>query len=89
MAGAHFSGQVAISAIDGNQLLALLFPKADLTAGVSSLPGTITIRGSGTSDQLDTSATVKASALQAQVDGVTSLKDGFAFTARQRLKLDA
>jgi hypothetical protein len=76
----QFSGQLGLSGADGNKLIALLFPKAGLAASAS--PGAITIRASGTPDRLDTSATIKAPSLQAQIDGATEFKDAFFFSGK-------
>ncbi len=79
---AHFSGQIALSAVEGNKLVALLFPKA-ADSGASNAPGTIAIRANGTSERLDTSATVKAALLQAQIDGAAAFNaQGFSFTGK-------
>ena len=78
----HYSGQLALSSADGNKLVALLSPKAGAAAGVSASPGAITIRASGTPDRLDTSATIKAPSLQAQIDGAAELKQTFVFSGK-------
>ena len=85
----HFSGQLALSAADGNKLVGLLFPKAGLAAGVSASPGAITIRASGTPDRLDTSATVKAPSLQAQIDGAAEFKKTFFFSGKAQASSQA
>jgi len=81
----HFSGQLALSAADGNKLVGLLSPKAGLAAGVSASPGALTIRASGTPDRLDTSATVKAPSLQAQIDGAAEFKKSFFFSGKAQV----
>ena len=78
----QFSGQLALSGADGNKLIALLFPKAGLAAAASASPGAITIRASGAPDRLDTSATIKAPSLQAQIDGATEFKETFFFSGK-------
>ena len=84
--GGYFSGQLALSAADGNKLVGLLSPKAGLAAAaVSASPGTLTIRASGTPDRLDTSATVKAPTLQAQIDGAAEFKKTFFFSGKAQV----
>jgi len=68
--------------IDGNKLVALLSSKAAAAMGISPYPGTITIRASGTADRFDTSTTVKAASLQAQIDGAAELKKTFSFSGK-------
>ncbi len=78
----QFSGQVALSAADGDKLVALLSPKAGAGAGASASPGAITISASGTPDRLDTSATIKAPSLQAQIDGAAEFKQSLFFSGK-------
>ena len=85
----HFSGQLALAAADGNKLVGLLSPKAGLAAGVSASPGALTIRASGTPDRLDTSATVKAPTLQAQIDGAAEFKKSFFFSGKAQVSSQA
>ncbi len=85
----QFSGQLALSAPDGNKLVALLSTKAGAALGVSNSPGTITIRASGTPDRLDTSTTVKAASLQAQIDGVAELSKAFYFSGKAQASTQA
>ncbi len=80
---AGFSGQLALSAMEGNALVSLLFPKAGLSSGASNSPGAIAIRANGTSERLDMSASVKAALLQAQIDGAAAFKgQTFSFTGK-------
>ena len=80
---AHFSGQMALSAVEGNKLVALLFPKAGSSPGASNSQGTIAIRANGTSERLDASATVKSALLQAQIDGAAAFTGRtFSFTGK-------
>ncbi len=67
---------LGVSAIDGDKLVALLFPRAVFTAAALATPGNISIRADGTSERLDTSASIKAAALQAQIDGTAEIKAG-------------
>ncbi len=83
------SGQLALSAADGNKLVALLSTKAGTASGAPTYPGTITIRASGTPDRLDTSTTVKAPSLQAQIDGAVELKQTFFFSGRAQASTQA
>jgi uncharacterized protein involved in outer membrane biogenesis len=77
------SAQFGISAPDGNKLLALLFPKADLAPSASVSAGTITVRVNGASQKFETSGTLKAGTLQVQLDGATEIKaKTFAFNGR-------
>ena len=85
----QFSGQLALSAADGNKLIALLSTKAEAASGASTYPGTITIRASGTPDRLDTSTTVKAPSLQAQIDGAVELKKAFYFSGKAQVSTQA
>ena len=85
----QFSGQLALSAADGNKLVALLSTKAGAASGASPYPGTITIRASGTPDRLDTSTTVKAPSLQAQIDGAVELKQTFFFSGKAQASTQA
>ena len=83
------SGQLALTAADGNKLVALLSPKAGAALGASTYPGTITIRASGTSDRLDTSTTVKSPSLQAQIDGAVELTKAFYFSGKAQASTPA
>jgi len=85
----QFSGQLALSAADGNKLVALLSTKAGAALGASPYPGTITIRANGTPDRLDTSTTVKAPSLQAQIDGAVELKQAFFFSGKAQASTQA
>jgi len=78
----HFSGQLALSAADGDKLAALLSPKAGPAAVASASPGAVTIRVNGAPDRLDTSVTVKTPSLQAQIDGAAEFDKAFFFSGK-------
>jgi hypothetical protein len=67
----QLSAQVRISEPDGNKLLGLLFPDAVLAPGASLSPGVLAIGLSGSSERLDTTATLNTGALQLQLDGAS------------------
>jgi hypothetical protein len=77
----QLSAVLGLSSADGNKLAALLFPGLATTA--AAVPGNIAIRIDGGSGRFDTSASIKADALQAQIEGVTEAKTGaFVFTGK-------
>ncbi|MGA7325040.1 MAG: AsmA family protein [Rhodomicrobium sp.] len=63
------SGQLRVSAPNGNKLVTLIFPSAILPPEASASSGEIAIRINGTSAKLETSASLNSGALQAQFDG--------------------
>jgi uncharacterized protein involved in outer membrane biogenesis len=78
----QFAAQLGASAMDGTKLIALLFPKAGLTAGASSSPAVLTIRASGTSERVEASGTIKAAQAQAQIDGTAEFKAQSSFSGK-------
>ncbi len=78
----RFSGQAALSAPDGDKLVAFLLPKGGQMAATSPSPGALTIRASGTPDRLETSATLKAASFSAQFDGTAGFKKTFFFSGK-------
>jgi hypothetical protein len=75
----QLSAQLKISEPDGNKLLSLLFPNADLGPGASLSPGAVAIGLNGTGERLDTTATLNTGLLQLQLDGA-SAADGQSLT---------
>ncbi len=71
---ARLSAQLSLSSNDGNALLALALPGADLVPGASLAPGTLSFKLDGAAGQIQTNAALSAPALQAQIDGVTSFQ---------------
>ena len=79
----HVSGQIALSAADGDKLASLLSPGAGPAAGAPVSPGTIMIRANGIpADRLDTAVTVKIPSLQAQIEGTAKLGSAFSFSGK-------
>ncbi len=77
------SGQISVSAADGNKLLAQLFPRTVLSPGASLSPGTMTLRVNGSSQRLEMSGAVKAGPVQVQLDGDAEIKaQGFGFNGK-------
>jgi uncharacterized protein involved in outer membrane biogenesis len=68
----QLSAQVKISEPEGNKLLGLLFPNAVLLPGASLSPGVLAIGLNGSSERLETTATLNTGALQLQLDGTSN-----------------
>ncbi len=73
---AQIAAQINLAAVDGAKLVAVLFPSSASSPGASLAPGIASIRIDGTGLKFQTSATIKASAVQAQLDGSTDLRSG-------------
>jgi hypothetical protein len=75
------SAQFSASALDGNRLVAQIFPRAAPSNALAS--GTASIQLKRTAQHFDASGSIKAALLQAQFDGTVDLKPGLPeFTGR-------